>query len=173
LPTIDPRNVASGIRRVLIAEPTGANGQQIAWISKILGGSFVTNTEKHRVALLAPCQTDGVVSRYQKSARTWVTATPVALPGCDDGKPKKRERLFFKAVKHAGYSPDALAQVEFHRVPFLRGAEYSLSYRPGRPHYLQACSVYHVRLRWKNAVTGPIAIGSGRHCGLGIFAALD
>src|SRR6266849_4940740 len=171
LPTIDPRMVVSGIRRVLITEAHGADGEHAVWIKRALQGQLVTNNEKQPVAYLVPFETDGVLNRYVDHAYTWATATPVALPGCDDGKEKKTERLFMKALRHAGYSPDAVAEVEFRRTPFFRGAEYSLNYRPRPPHYLHGCSVYYVRVRWRRPLSGPLAIGSGRHCGLGVFAA--
>jgi CRISPR-associated protein Csb2 len=64
-----------------------------------------------------------------------------------------------------------LAELEFRKVPFWPGGELALRFH--RPGYLKRgyWSVYHVRLRWKQAFEGPLAIGAGRHCGLGIFAA--
>jgi CRISPR-associated protein Csb2 len=174
LPSIDHREVVSGIRRVMVAESMNGSGESATWLQRLLPGqSLRTDNDTKVVALLAPLeQRDWVLGRYVAPSTAWATVTPVVLPGSDDNKGKKRERLFLKALAHAGYSPDAVADVEFRRVPFFRGASESLSYRPSPPHYLGSCSIYHVFIRWKEAAPGPIAIGSGRHCGLGVFASL-
>jgi CRISPR-associated protein Csb2 len=171
LPSIDHREVVSGIRRVMVAEPMNGSGESATWLRRLLPGqSLRTDDDTKVVALLAPLENhDWVLGRYVAPSASWATVTPVVLPGSDDGKGKKRERLFLKALNHAGYSPDALADVEFRRVPFFRGASDSLSYQPRPPHYLAGCSVYHVLIRWRQCVAGPIALGSGRHCGLGVF----
>jgi CRISPR-associated protein Csb2 len=174
LPSIDHREVVSGIRRVMVAESMNGSGESAAWLQRLLPGqSLRADNDAKVVALLAPLeQGDWVLGRYVAPSTSWATVTPVVLPGSDDNKRKKRERLFLKALAHAGYSTDAIADVEFRRVPFFRGACDSLSYRPRPPHYLGSCSVYHVFIRWKDARPGPIALGSGRHCGLGVFASL-
>jgi CRISPR-associated protein Csb2 len=174
LPSIDHREVVSGIRRVMVAEPLNGSGESATWVNRVLPGqSLRTDNDSNVAALLAPLEEgDWVVGRYVAPSCSWATVTPVALPGSDEGKSKKRERLFLKALAHAGYSADAVSDVEFQRVPFLRGANDPLSYRPRSPHYLGNCSVYHVMIRWNRPMPGPIAIGSGRHCGLGIFASL-
>jgi CRISPR-associated protein Csb2 len=174
LPSIDHREVASGIRRIMVAEPMNGSGECAAWLKRLLPGqSLRTDDDTKLVALLAPLEkNDWVLGRYVAPSASWATVTPVVLPGSDDGKGKKRERLFLKALIHAGYSPDAIADVEFRRVPFFRGASDSLSYLPRPPHYLAGCSIYHVLIRWRKCVAGPIALGSGRHCGLGVFVSL-
>lgn len=55
-------------------------------------------------------------------------------------------------------------------MSFWPGGELALAFR--RPDYLRNnhWSVYHVRLRWKQPINGPLALGAGRHCGLGVFA---
>lgn len=170
LPSIQPHVGVGGIRRVLIAELPGAEGNETRWINRLLSGYVATN-EQGRDALLVPLAGDNVLARYIGPSQEWATVTPIALPGCDDGKSAKRDRLFAKALKHAGYSLSALAQVDFRRFPFFNGAQDALAYRPTGDHHLSHCSVYHVRLRWRTAFRGPLAVGSGRHCGLGVFAA--
>lgn len=170
LPSIQPHVGVGRIRRVLIAEPPGADGKQARWINRLLSG-YVAPNEQGRDALLVPLSRDNVLSQYTALAEQWTTVTPIALPGCDDGKPDKRDRLLAKAFQHAGYSLSAVKEVELRRISFIAGCEDALSYRPAGNHYLRGCSVYHVRLRWRRPVKGPLAIGSGRHCGLGVFAA--
>src|SRR5262249_14786850 len=66
-----------------------------------------------RKAMLTPLTGgDWVLRQYTDNADTWATVTPVVLPGSDEGKFAKAEKLFFKALDHAGYSSDALASCE-------------------------------------------------------------
>jgi CRISPR-associated protein Csb2 len=74
---------------------------------------------------------------------------------------------------HAGYSIDDVEDLDFRRMPFVRGGEDAKRYRPSGSHYLGNCTMYHMRICWKCPMPGPIALGSGRFCGLGIFAAIE
>jgi CRISPR-associated protein Csb2 len=171
LPTIRPPAVVSAIRRVIVAEPVGGEGTHTAWAGRILRGQFLVSPQQWEEALLMNLQSDdGVLRRYIQDSQTWATVSPVVLPGSDEGKFAKAEKLFFKALRHAGYSPDALADLELRDVSFWPGGELALKFQ--RPEYLKKgyWSVYHARIRWRYPMRGPLAIGSGRHCGLGIFA---
>jgi CRISPR-associated protein Csb2 len=171
--TIRPPNIVGGINRVIIAEPPGGLGEHVAWSRRALRGQILLSKEgREEALLLAAGSDDKVLPRYVGTADTWATVTPVVLPGSDEGKFAKAEKLFFKALCHAGYSPDVLAELEFRNASFWPGGNLALSFQ--RPNYLEkGCwSVYHVRLRWRQLIKGPLAIGAGRHCGLGIFAAL-
>jgi CRISPR-associated protein Csb2 len=174
LPSIEPppRNVVGGIRRVLIAEPLESQRQHIDWLRQIMPGQVVTNDEGNEVAILEHIAKDGVVPRFVDRAITWSTVTPVALPGSDEGKANKTDKLLEKMFRHAGYAINSVADLEFRRVSFLRGPEDAKRYRPSQPHYLANCTMYHMRVRWKHPMPGPIALGSGRFCGLGLFAAV-
>jgi CRISPR-associated protein Csb2 len=120
-----------------------------------------------------PLTHDNVLDHYVRTAPIWTTVTPVALPGSDDGLPSKTAKLLEKMLRHAGYSADSIQDLEYHRVPFRRGADDAKRYRPRAPHHLANCTMYHMRIRWKFPMCGPIALGGGRHCGLGVFAATD
>jgi CRISPR-associated protein Csb2 len=179
LPTIEHRGeggcVVGGIRRVILAELTQASASYRLWARQMLPGQFLIDEKsEERRAMLAPLNdSDWVLRQYTDPFDTWATVTPVVLPGSDEGKLAKAKKLFFKALRHAGYSSDALAEPpEFSNVSFWPGGDTSLSFQ--RPDYLKRgkWSVYHVRLRWRHPVRGPLVIGAGRHCGLGVFAAL-
>jgi len=172
LPSIQPIVGVGRISRVLIAEPIGGEGREVAWIKRSLTGRKA-RSEQGQDALLVPLTRDNVLHNYVRTAQTWTTVTPVALPGSDDGSPSKTAKLLEKMLRHAGYSVDSVENLDYHRVPFLRGAEDAKRYRPGAPHHLANCTMYHMRVRWKFPMSGPIALGAGRHCGLGIFAAKD
>ncbi len=170
LPTIDPRGVAGGVRRVLIAEPTDGLGQHAAWAKRMLSGQSLVNLQTQcEEAFLAPAAAnDSVVSRYVSHSREWATVTPVVLPWGDSGKPHRAEKQFLKALRHAGYSAADLDDLDLRREPFWRGTELARQYFV--PKHLQGTASWHVRLRWKHDFAGPLAIGSGRFCGLGVFA---
>ncbi len=116
---------------------------------------------------------DYVLNQCVTTSQTWTTVTPVALPGSDDGLASKTSKLLAKMFNHAGYTPESVEELEYHRVPFIRGAEDAKRYRPSAPHHLANCTMYHMRIRWKFPMSGPIALGAGRHCGLGVFAVAD
>jgi CRISPR-associated protein Csb2 len=179
LPTIRPPNVLGGVNRVLIAEPPGGAGRHAAWASQALRGQVLISTEQREEAILMRAD-DWVFERYVGQSDCWATVTPVVLPGSDDGKFAKAEQLFLKALGHAGYAVDGLAELEFSRTSFWPRGEPAWKFQ--RPDYLRKgrtrsakdhLSVYHVRLRWQQPIRGPIAIGAGRHCGLGILAAVS
>lgn len=167
--------VVGAIRRVLVAELMDPGQSHLAWVRQMLPGQFLTDEKtSDRKALLTPLTGgDCVLRQYLDPSATWATVTPLVLPGSDDGKFAKAEKLFIKTLRQAGYAPDALAELEFRNASFWPGGEWALSFQ--RPNYLRNghWSVYHVRLRWKQSLKGPLAIGAGRHCGLGIFAAIN
>jgi CRISPR-associated protein Csb2 len=180
LPSIEPRaqgiKVLSGIRRVLVAELVDSGESHLRSARQMLPGQFLTDDKTgDRKAMLTPLTSgEWVLRQYTDRADTWATVTPVVLPGSDEGKFAKAKKLFFKALRHAGYSPDALAEEpEFRNASFWAGGDPALRFQ--RPDYLKkdCWSVYHVRLRWRQPIRGPLALGAGRHCGLGIFACTD
>jgi CRISPR-associated protein Csb2 len=182
LPSIERRGergpFVGAIRRAIVAELVDSSESYLPWVRQMLPGQFLLDDktdespEDRRRAMLTPLTGgDWVLRQYTDYADTWATVTPLVLPGSDEGKFAKAEKLFFKALRHAGYSPDALAELEFRNVSFWPGGDLALRFH--RPDYLKkdCWSVYHVRLRWKHPINGPLALGAGRHCGLGIFAA--
>jgi CRISPR-associated protein Csb2 len=177
LPTIEHRGqgalVVGGIRRVILAELTEASTSYRSWARQMLPGQFLIDEKTgDSKAMLTPLnESDWVLRQYTGPSDTWASVTPVVLPGSDDGKFAKANKLFCKALRHAGYWPEALAaDPEFRNVSFWPGSDLALRFQ--RPDYLRnGCwSVYHVRLRWKQPIKGPLALGAGRHCGLGVFA---
>src|SRR5262245_64604221 len=82
-------------------------------------------TKRGTNAMLAPLnESDWVLRQYTGSSDTWATVTPMVLPGSDDGKFAKAEKLFFKApggqaLYAAGGGSDAIDQ--------------ALAKTPGRP----------------------------------------
>ncbi len=176
LPSIEHRGnrtfVVGDIRRILVAELIESPKSHLRWARQMLPGQFLIEEQSDRKrAMLAPLtSTDWVLRQYKDASDTWATVTPVVLPGSDEGKFNKAEKLFCKALLHAGYPPASLADLEFRNASFWPGTALASQFQ--RPNYLSmGCwSVYHMRLRWRQPIPGPLCLGAGRHCGLGIFA---
>jgi CRISPR-associated protein Csb2 len=173
LPTIDPRGVVARIRRVIVVESQEGTGEHARWAGQSLVGEQLVNEQtKDAEATLARCpDTDYVLAKYVKTSRRWSTVTPVVLPWGDSGKPHRAEKQLLKAVRHAGYDVEDITSLELRREPFWRGCDVASAYFV--PKHLRGTASWHVMLEWKHPVAGPVAIGSGRHCGLGLFASIE
>lgn len=179
LPSIGHAHADGMIRRAIIAEPFGGNGRSASWASQRLSDAILIDKDKGEVARLesvTPSDTDFkiVFRRYapgsaSEAARDWTSVTPVILPGYDDGKAAKRDKLLCDCLRHAGIELDAVASIECRRAAWT-GAVSSPFSAFRRPDYLQHLPACHVRIVFNQPVSGPVALGAGRHCGLGVFA---
>ncbi len=188
IPTIEERkkganarhNVVGAIRRVLVVEPPGLTDKWTGWCHRVLSGRELTPLEgdtKTSGALLSSIpDNDGRLRHYTTKGTTWATVTPVVLPGHDDRKLRKAEKLVRKAIRQAGYS-EALAEnasIECRRVGFWSGLELSTRYIV--PQHLRHLPRYHVRIQWGDkdgqpiSISGPLCLGAGRFIGFGLFA---
>jgi len=181
LPTIGHPSADGMIRRVMIAEPHGSDGTHAAWAASRLRGQVLTDNAGRPATVLRTCDAEEkVVRRYMEPSRNWASVTPIILPGYDDFKAikpdraahaTKAERLFLKAVEQAGIPIQAVTDVALRKAPVWPGSLHPSQYR--RPDYLQHLPGWHVRIAFREPVEGPIVLGAGRHCGLGVFAAED
>lgn len=169
LPSIGHIHADSRVRRFIITEPYGGDGRYTQWAQRILANAVVTDKYGVSQARLMPMsKRDSVIHHYVCEARTFQTITPVILPGYDDMKYSKALKLAEKALEQAGFSVNDLAEsIYLQKAPFHNGGYSPSSY--ARPAYLKGNSAMHVRLTWKEPITGPLAIGAGRHFGLGLF----
>ncbi len=174
IPTIGHQHADGMIRRLLIAEPYGGDGTRARWADRRLGGQTLTDSRGDQRGQLFGLWRNAsrrIVNRYVGEHRIWSTVTPVILPGFDDGKLVKAERLFLKAVQQAGISVDGIKDVTLRMVPFWPGSQHPRDYR--RPKYLKHLPGWHARIEFREPVSGPLAIGAGRHAGLGVMAGSD
>ncbi|MGE0446672.1 MAG: type I-U CRISPR-associated protein Csb2 [Vicinamibacterales bacterium] len=199
VPSIEPRGTGAervgGVRRVMVYS-TDERGADTAWAGRVLGGQDLIDerTGEVQAVLAAASRSDGVFARYVSAATTWVTVTPMVLPGHDDpggllGKlgrvtdteeqrlllnrlMRRREGLVRKALRHAGFSYELAfsVEVETRDVGFIAGVEKAFRYAV--PSHLKQWPRFHVRLKWPVKVPGPICIGRGRYSGLGLFAGI-
>jgi CRISPR-associated protein Csb2 len=169
----------------------------------LAGQALIRQETGEIAALLSPlAQHDKMLGRYLGSASDWASVSPVVLPGYDDpahyrrrlakgemsAKEQRRlletlhhrtEKLLRKAIRDAGFSDELAehADLDWRSVGFWPGTERAGSYAV--PDHLTRFPRLHVRLRWRDAagepvrVAGPICLGGGRFCGLGLFAIAD
>ncbi|MGH9969294.1 MAG: type I-G CRISPR-associated protein Csb2 [Pyrinomonadaceae bacterium] len=171
LPTTRHKHADGLIRRVLIAEPFGGDGAQAEWAAQRLIGQDLIDEHGEILATLSSPEsreTRTILGAYIDPAKLWSTITPVILPGFDDGKYEKAKRLFVKALEHCGLPVEAVEDIVLRKAPFWSGSQHPRLYY--RPDYLKDYSAWHVHIRFREDIAGPIAIGSGRYCGLGLFA---
>jgi CRISPR-associated protein Csb2 len=188
LPTIGHEHADGMIRRLLIAEGLEGNGSHARWAQQRLRGQSLRYKDGHGRGVLLDLwrkSSPAIIERYVGESETWATVTPVILPGFDDARklrgipadkrdrPTKAERLFLKAVEQAGLPLAAVSDITLRKAPFWPGSQHPNCYR--RPDYLDSAkhrrfSAWHVHLVFRERVGGPMSLGAGRHCGLGLFA---
>lgn len=178
LPTIGHEHADGMIRRVVILEPIGGSGAHAQWVQQCLRNQVLRDHEGNERGSLLNLWRKGSSSmrdRYVSESKNWTSVTPVILPGFDDGKHTKAEKLFLRSVQQADLPVEGLAAFTLRKAPFWPGSQHPKCYR--RPDYLDSekdrrFSAWHVHLSFREPIAGPLSIGAGRHCGLGIFAAI-
>jgi CRISPR-associated protein Csb2 len=192
LPSLQPVVGVGGIRRVLVVGWPGC--EWFADLRRRLNGAELIDRDtcQPKAVLHQLASSDEQVRRYTTPGTTWSTVTPVILPGHDDAgglrrKLKERDgkgaeeqkhlmerldkgilKLLWKAFDQAGWTADALAgaELEYRPVGWLRGLDVAKTYHLPPIGYPK----YHVRVRFRHPVRGPLAVGAGRYRGFGLFA---
>ncbi len=171
LPTIGHPNSDGMIRRLLIAEPYGGDGFRAGWAQSRLEGQVlrdIDRNERGRLLEISGRRSDNMVSRYGGESRNWSTVTPVILPGYDDGKLAKAEKLLLQAIEQAGLSISSISDLTLRKAPFWPRSQHPKHYQ--RPSYLRHLPGWHVELTFQEPTLGPLSLGAGRHIGLGLMA---
>lgn len=193
--------VVGAVRRGILTAFADDCEEEIAWARRALSGQeLIDEDKKQPVALLSLLPaTEKIVRHYTQPAASWATVTPVVLPGYDDPAHYRRrlkqgtsaeeqkqllvrlndriDGLLRKAITQAGFSQVLAdhADLEWGAAGFWAGTD--LASRYGAPDHLQRLPRLHVRIRWCDPsgravqVGGPVCLGGGRYCGLGLFAA--
>jgi CRISPR-associated protein Csb2 len=184
LPSVGFQYTDPGVRRIVIAAPLG-DDDQLEHVARHLAGQQLEPLRGDEFGdseppFLVPIKGDNVSRCYTESAHTWHSFTPVILPGHDDHKPEKTRKLIEKALAQSGVDqPCEFEWSAFSHFPKSFSAhKYDRNRRPTgylRPDHLLSQTAVHLTLRFKDnvKVPGPIAIGAGRHCGLGLFASVE
>lgn len=184
LPSIGHRHTDPSVRRVMIAAPVG-DDRLLQHLAMLLDGQQLKPTAEtkldHPPTLERLRSNKGVAHFYTKPATCWASVTPVILPGHDDHKPAKTRKLIEAALRQSGVDQPC----EFEWSPFSQFPKSLSAYKYGRekkrltgyirPDHLLSNTAVHLTLRFNDdlKVPGPLAIGAGRHCGLGLFASVE
>lgn len=164
------------VRRVMITAPFGYD-VQLEHLVKQLDGVQVEVEDGSRGPILDRSRVDDVTRMYLEPSTSWASVSPVILPGHDDHKPEKTKWLIQRALHQSGIENTcAFTWSALPNFPHCLSAhKYGSDGKPTGylwPKYLEGLTAVHVRLQFQSAVSGPVSIGAGRHCGLGILANL-
>lgn len=171
LPTIGQEHADGMIRRLLIAEPFGGNGAHAGWAQNRLRNEVMRDQDRNEHGILLDLwrrSSRPMIRRYVQEAHHWSTVTPVVLPGFDDGKQTKAEKLLLASIEQSGLPVSGIAELTLRKAPFWPGSQHPRQYF--LPNYLKGLPSWHVRVVFREPIPGPLAIGAGRHAGLGLFA---
>lgn len=200
LPSIGHEHADGIIRNVMLLAPLGLE-RELAYLAERVDGeplepegefedckadSLPTDTYRAELRLFSPPKNKFIDICYLGMSRDWQTVTPVILDGHNkkskSDKPeaiaRETERLICKALQRA--SIETPCEFTWQSAPFLKNCLSAHKYdRNGRstgyhrPKHLKDLTAVHVRLKFEHPVTGPLAIGAGRHCGFGVLAAVS
>lgn len=190
LPSLERRrtpeyNHVGMVRRALLYVPAGGRSAQVNAMRRLLSGMELVSKNNVRQALISAIpSSDRMVQRYvpKEGASTWTSVTPVVLPGRDDRKGKKTEKLLRKALLQAGFSEKLVSNaiLDWRPIGFLPGVEHVARHNRSKvPDHLHQYPKFHVKVTWCDdqgdplKVAGPIVIGGGRYYGLGLLVAMD
>jgi CRISPR-associated protein Csb2 len=178
LPSIGHAHTDPRVRRVMIAAPA-RDGDLLDYLANCIAGRPLVPTDRTRLVgpvHLTQVRGDRFSALYVAPARAWATVTPVILPGYDDRQVAKTSKLIMRALRHAGIT----SPCTFRWSPTSVFAKSLSAYNRGRngrlvgyvrPSHLLHQTAIHLQLDFGDRqVSGPLAIGVGRHCGLGILA---
>lgn len=181
IPTIRTMHSDGMVRRVMLIEPSDADGSITSLLQRKLAPSdllmLVNGGQPKPVCSLAEPQDDDYVLKCYRDPRSlkplWHSVTPVVLHGynSEHGKfsLKKTEQLLYQAFEKAGHTRQSITDLSFQPAPFWSGTEGALAIRV--PEHLSKWPRYHVAVRFNKPVTGPVLVGIGQHYGIGLFAA--
>ncbi len=180
LPSIGHPHSDASIRRAMIAEPPAADDRDAEALDLLKiksSGRELTRAGDQRpeAMLVALRDSDPMVRRYVREARRWRSVTPVILHGFNVGRKglsvKKTERLLFQALDASGLPVEDITHLSFQTAPYWPGAGAAAAVQV--PRHLDGWPRLHVAVDFSREIAGPLAIGLGRHCGVGILAAAD
>ena len=175
LPSVGHRHADGLIRRGLWLA-RASDLQKLAQIAQAIpaeGMPLVDEETGECVALAVPeaPEADPVAGRFLGHARSWTSVTPMILPGDLGGNDQRVvNKLLRKALKESGIDPGLIEHAEFSKSGFSRQA-VPVSQIRLKQWEAKALILYHVRIRFRQAIRGPVVLGRGRHFGVGLFSA--
>lgn len=175
LPSIGHDHADGSIRRAIwLARSSDIQALgELAAAVPVDGLTLVDEATGKCAAMAVPVDSgeEPVMRHYLSPSTDWVSVTPVVLPGdFGGGDLRVMTKLIHKAVRESGIDPGLIAGVEFSKTGFIRQAARLRDVKL-KDWTAKNLILYHVRLKFRSAVRGPIVLGRGRHFGLGLFCA--
>jgi len=185
LPSVGHAQADPSIRRVLVERPPNcpipARALDLSLSNLDLSPHDSETGEIYSPAspILAPSEDDKMLDHYgvDRRSRVWQSVTPAALPVARvRGKVAGSRRLaneaeafhaVRQALRHAGVT-SAVDSIRVQREPlFTKGARAEAFAAGSR---FAADRLWHVEIAFAEPVPGPLVLGDGRYCGLGVMA---
>ena len=158
------------IRRVMIVD---ASGNYLRLLRRKLPSWVVTDINRIPRCSLAIPANNKVTEFYVRQALSWASVTPVILHGHNAAKGQisnsKTMKLLLQALEKGGIDISKLEDIYFQIAPFWNQTGTSRAAKV--PAHLDRWPRYHVALKFRDLVSGPLLAGIGRHYGFGVFAA--
>lgn len=98
----------------------------------MIGEILRTRSGIEEAVLIPSSEKDAVFQMYTSQSTTFASVTPLILPGIDDFKYEKTEKLVLKSFKQAGFDTSNLVNLKLSKEPILPGAFHPLDYRHPR-----------------------------------------
>lgn len=176
LPTIGHPKSDGLVRRVLLQTPDAGTAEAFARSlndRRLQAESPDLDISTPRLEIIR--RRGALLDRYVGTGTTWVSTTPVLLPGHDVRRQDKNdhakrlrraESLLTKALREAGV--EVPARLALGRVAFWSRLSHASRYEPREKyrHYPR----YHARIEFDRPIAGPLHLGAGRHIGFGVMA---
>ncbi len=177
IPSVGSEHADPSIRRILVEVPAHCplRLDDLQWA---FAGVATTGSRR---GILVSTTESRMADRFCRSALAFETVTPVAL-SCvqrrrlgEAGQKSAQERqqeermavgAIFQALRHVGMANGPI-NVHVRREPFQRRGALAESFAKGSRFSRHA--LWHVALRFGRPALGPLVIGDGRFCGLGLM----
>jgi CRISPR-associated protein Csb2 len=175
LPSIGHPHADRSIRRVLVEVPPDCPicADDVAWAFAGLPIKPLDVDESTGELLSSPVELvrandDSMLTPYGIgdagiSSRLWRSVTPLALPAA-----RQRDiHEVIQALRHAGLRHRAV-NVRVQREPFEAKGERAEAFSDVTR--FSKRQLWHVEVEFAEAINGPLLLGNGRYCGLGLMA---
>ena len=176
IPSVHGKYADGSIRRALLRGPAGSGypGEHrdlcVQLMKAMVGKELINEETRKPCAILQEVNTeDSVSSGFTGKSKVWESATPVVLDGCDGRSEAKAEKLVFKCLERAGIK-GSISRMWTQQAPFFPKAFSAKDYFVAE--HLRNRTRVHVHIEFTEPMRGPLALGGGRHSGLGVFAAV-
>jgi CRISPR-associated protein Csb2 len=175
LPSIGHAHGDGRIRRAMLVEPATADGLIVDRLAAKLTGAVLTDSGGNPACTMGPLPDERVVDFYTRQAQVWRSVTPIVLHGFNATRGQisltKTDSLLARAFEMAGSATETIESIAFQPAPLWPGTGAARDMRV--PQHLSRYPRYHVEVRFRSPVAGPVLAGIGRHYGIGLFAAVE